>query len=224
MKRQRIFAVLTGDLVKSASYQSLRGEILNRLRDIFASARKFKKDKYEFIIFSNIYRGDSFQGIVSRASVSLKVALYIRSELLKILIGKEQTEARIAIGLGTIYTATISAGKDTIEGADGQCHDACICQAVVDLRPIITVVCRSKRPPTICSGEDLVGGIDGDRSYVGIRQTIVDLNPITAVVCRTVCPTIRPGEDLVGGVDSQRPYAGTRQATVDLNPTITVIC
>lgn len=116
MKGHRIFAVLTGDLVKSASYQSQRGEILNRLRDIFDSARKFEKNKDEFIIFSNIYRGDSFQGIVSRPSVSLTVALYIRSELLKILIGKERTDARISIGLGTVDFLN----KERVEESDGE--------------------------------------------------------------------------------------------------------
>jgi len=116
MKRNSIVAVLTGDLVKSTLFRSKRAEILERFRHILDSARQFVKDKDEFIVFSDIYRGDSFQGIVSRPSISLKVALYIRSELLKIIIGKEQADARIAIGFGTVD----SLNKERVEESDGE--------------------------------------------------------------------------------------------------------
>jgi hypothetical protein len=116
MVANKIYAVITGDLVKSAEFKLKRDKILSQLRKILKSAQRFETQKSEFIIFSEIFRGDSFQGILSNPAISLKVSLYIRAELLKILINKEQADARIGIGLGTVD----SLNEKRIEASDGE--------------------------------------------------------------------------------------------------------
>jgi predicted XRE-type DNA-binding protein len=116
MNFKKIYSVITGDLVKSSSLRSNRREVLKRLKEIIKSAEKLETEKNEFIIFSDIFRGDSFQGVISKPAQSLKVALFIQAELNKKRIGKESPETRIAIGLGTID----SFNKNKIEESDGE--------------------------------------------------------------------------------------------------------
>jgi len=116
MNKEKIFAVLTGDLVKSALFQSQRDEVLSYLKKILKTVEEFEKESDEFIIFTEIFRGDSFQGVISNPHKSLRVALFIRAELLKKRIKKEQIDAKIAIGLGTIE----SLNREKIEESDGK--------------------------------------------------------------------------------------------------------
>lgn len=116
MDPKKIFAVLTGDLVKSALFQSQRNEVLSYLKKILKTVEEFEEDRDEFIIFTEIFRGDSFQGVISNPHKSLKIALFIRAELLKKRIKKEQVDAKIAIGLGTIE----SLNREKIEESDGE--------------------------------------------------------------------------------------------------------
>lgn len=116
MVENKIYAVITGDLVKSAEFKTKRDEILGRLRIALNSVQALESQKSEFIIFSEIFRGDSFQGILSNHRISLKVALYIRAELLKTLVNKEQADARIGIGLGTVDFLN----EKRIEESDGE--------------------------------------------------------------------------------------------------------
>lgn len=116
MKADKIYGVLTGDLVKSTLLSSRRNEILRQLKRILKSSSKLETKKNEFIVFSDIFRGDSFQGIISSPSSSLKVVLYIQAELLKTKIGEQQAEARIGIGLGSVDFFD----KNKIEESNGE--------------------------------------------------------------------------------------------------------
>jgi len=99
MQDKKIYAVLTGDLVGYTRFKTGdRKEVLLHLKDSFKkipteiSASKFW-----------IFRGDSFQGILSRPEEALKAALLIRSSLIAEYKGKRsRLDARIAIGLGVI--------------------------------------------------------------------------------------------------------------------------
>lgn len=116
MNTKKIYSVITGDLVKSVSFKSKRNEVLYYLKNILRSAEKLEEDRKEFITFTDIFRGDSFQGVISNPHKSLKVALFLRAELLKKRIRKEQIDARIAIGLGLIE----SLNRRKIEESDGE--------------------------------------------------------------------------------------------------------
>lgn len=99
MPNKKIYAVLTGDLVGYSRYKTKdRKEVLLHLKDSF---KKLPLD----IIASKfwVFRGDSFQGILSRPEEALKAALIIRSSLVSRYKGKRsRLDARIAIGIGTV--------------------------------------------------------------------------------------------------------------------------
>ncbi len=99
--KRKIYAVLTGDLVKSSRFkiEKQRDEILSALKD------SFNKIEPPEIIASRfmIHRGDSFQGVLSRPDEALKAAIIIRTNLISKFKEKDmRLDARIAIGLGKI--------------------------------------------------------------------------------------------------------------------------
>lgn len=116
MNVQKLYAVITGDIVKSGLLMSQRDRTLRYLKKTLRSAEAFKKGEKEIITFSSIFRGDSFQGVISDFAQALRVAMFIRAELLKLRINKGKTEVRIAIGIGTIE----SLNRRKIEESDGE--------------------------------------------------------------------------------------------------------
>lgn len=99
MKSPKIYAVLTGDLIGSSKFErKQRADIIALLKDSF---RKIPRE----IVASPfvIYRGDSFQGVISVPEEAIRAAVLIRANLLSKFKGKKaRLDARIAIGLGTI--------------------------------------------------------------------------------------------------------------------------
>lgn len=99
MANKKIYAVLTGDLVGYSRYKTKdRKEVLLHLKDSF---KKLPLDITASKFW--VFRGDSFQGILSRPEEALKAALIIRSSLVSRYKGKRsRLDARIAIGIGTV--------------------------------------------------------------------------------------------------------------------------
>ncbi len=109
METGKIYAVLTGDLIGSSRFRiEEREEILSNLKDSF---KIISPDiiASPFVVF----RGDSFQGVLSRPDEALNAALIIRASLLSKFKGKRtRLDARIAIGIGTIdYLPRDQAGE-----------------------------------------------------------------------------------------------------------------
>ena len=109
METNKIYAVLTGDLIGSSRFNiKEREELLFILKDSF---KIISPDiiTSQFVIF----RGDSFQGVLSRPDEALNAALIIRASLLSKFKGKRtRLDARIAIGIGTIdYLPRDQAGE-----------------------------------------------------------------------------------------------------------------
>lgn len=99
MENEKIYAVLTGDLIGYSRFEEKkRSEVLLILKD------SFKNIPPEIIASPfAMYRGDSFQGVISKPEDSIKAAIIIRASLLSKFKGKRtRLDARIAIGLGTI--------------------------------------------------------------------------------------------------------------------------
>ncbi len=97
--KKKLYSVLSGDLVGSSKLETgERKEILSVLKNSFNQVKSIypKAVRSEF----DIYRGDSFQGILSAPSVSLGSAIIIRAYL-RSKIG-HKADARIAIGIGKI--------------------------------------------------------------------------------------------------------------------------
>ena len=114
-KKVRIFAVLTGDIVRSGLAIKQRPKLLSALQKALLSAEHLAK-KQAVIQRFTIFRGDSFQGVLSAPEEALRIALFIRSQLLQERIGKNSIDAKVAIGIGTVEF--FSKGK--VELSDGE--------------------------------------------------------------------------------------------------------
>lgn len=108
MSAGKIYAVLTGDLIGYSRFKPKdREKVLSILKGTFRKlppgmiASKF-----------HIFRGDSFQGVLSMPDEALLAALIIRSCLISGFSGKShRIDTRIAIGLGTIDRLGKRAGE-----------------------------------------------------------------------------------------------------------------
>ena len=97
--KQKIYAVLSGDLVGSSRLNDKeRKSVLTVLKDSFKLLGSVYPDavKYNF----DIYRGDSFQGVLCEPGFSLVAAVIIRAYLRSKI--ERKADARIAIGIGKI--------------------------------------------------------------------------------------------------------------------------
>lgn len=100
----KLFAVITGDIYKSSRFSGEnRARLLEALKNAFNNIERIM-GKDLIILPFEIYRGDSFQGVIAPVENSLKVAILIRATIR----GHFQTtlkdlpDARIAIGIGNI--------------------------------------------------------------------------------------------------------------------------
>jgi predicted DNA-binding protein YlxM (UPF0122 family) len=100
MVKEKMFAVLTGDLIGSSRFntEKQRDEVLSILKDSF---NKIESPEITASHFA-IHRGDSFQGVLSRPEEALKAAIIIRASLLSKPLENIRLDARIAIGMGKI--------------------------------------------------------------------------------------------------------------------------
>ncbi|WP_214084013.1 SatD family protein [Methanoculleus sp.] len=100
MTEGRVYAVLTGDLVRSREIKNAYGEeCMRRLKDALAEIGKGYTAPF------SIFRGDSFQGVSSNPEEALEDVILLR---LKLIAGFDRDnsalrlDARIAIGVGTV--------------------------------------------------------------------------------------------------------------------------
>ncbi|MFA7198474.1 MAG: hypothetical protein WC093_04215 [Methanoculleus sp.] len=100
MTEQRVYAVLTGDLVRSREIKDAYGEeCILHLKEILAEVER------DYAVPFSIFRGDSFQGVSSNPERALEDAVLLR---LKLISGFDRDnsalrlDARIAVGVGTI--------------------------------------------------------------------------------------------------------------------------
>jgi len=111
------FSVLTGDLI---GYSKLKGHDRENLLDVLKNVLKEiernqngYKEKNRF----GIFRGDSFQGLITDISKALIYALKIKSRLKSFSLGDSRLEfdARIAVGIGKVDNI-----KKNISESDGE--------------------------------------------------------------------------------------------------------
>lgn len=108
---KKTYSVLTGDITSSSKTD--RKILLKDLKEILKSIAYQQKEEG---IKSNfeLYRGDSFQGIIAQPEDALKYALLIRTHLKRANTITDR-DARVAIGIGTI-----SFPSKAIAEADGE--------------------------------------------------------------------------------------------------------
>lgn len=119
MATNKLYAVLTGDIVGSSRIpHEERNFFLSELKDLFTRTAKI----FPQIIMAapfEIYRGDSFQGVLDTPEYALKVALFLRARMkcgLRPGLGKYEMDARIALGIGTVSFLP----KDRVTEGDGE--------------------------------------------------------------------------------------------------------
>lgn len=95
---QKVYAVLTGDIVDSTNLGESTELALNEIKAILGELTRWR-DKGEVIETSQIFRGDSFQIIFSRPSRAIEAALFIRARL---LANRIKVDVRQAVGFGSI--------------------------------------------------------------------------------------------------------------------------
>ncbi len=116
-QQQRLYAVITGDVVKSSGPSARsRRSMLDGMQAAFDSVeRLFAPVESHFII----YRGDSFQGVLGNPLHALHAALLLRATLrggLKDAALKEGLDAYIAVGIGTNFF--MPDGQETLGDGD----------------------------------------------------------------------------------------------------------
>ncbi len=98
------YAVITGDIVESSQAEGVQKDDLNEsLKEAFKNINEISKKSETFPNF-DIFRGDSFQGLLSDSSDALKAGILIRAMLRKKQPSdvKSSWDARIAIGTGSV--------------------------------------------------------------------------------------------------------------------------
>jgi len=104
MDSSKLFAVITGDVAGSRRLEGdQRRQLLNEIHHAFSNVDEILGK--EAIAFPfEIFRGDSFQGVLQNPVLSLRAAIVIRASIRKAFPTtlKDAFDARIAIGIGTI--------------------------------------------------------------------------------------------------------------------------
>lgn len=104
MDKMKIYAVLTGDVAGSSRLEGeQRQKLLTVLKDSFSLIDEIiGKEKVAFPF--EIFRGDSFQGVLNETSRALRAAIIIRANIRRSFDTtlKNAFDARIAVGIGTI--------------------------------------------------------------------------------------------------------------------------
>ena len=104
MKENKFYAVLTGDVVGSSKLDiNQRTKLLMLLKSSFNQINSITGSN---IVYSplEIFRGDSFQGVLSKPEFALLTSIVIRANIRSEfkLSRQNSIDARIAIGIGTI--------------------------------------------------------------------------------------------------------------------------
>ncbi|MEO0293981.1 MAG: SatD family protein [candidate division WOR-3 bacterium] len=113
MEKDNIYAVITGDIVKSRNLGERREEVLNLIREGINSLFSLKKGSFGG--FSDIFRGDSFQLLVLNPSLALEIVVFLKAYLIAKITNKK-IELRVGIGIGKIE----SFNPTNIRESDGE--------------------------------------------------------------------------------------------------------
>lgn len=114
MKNRGLYAVVTGDIVRSSKLTTgQRSHLLSVLKASFHTIENILPDGIRAPF--EIHRGDSFQGVLSRPEAALRVAIAIRTSLRHGFETKQRRhalDARIAVGIGQIDFLPASRGQE----------------------------------------------------------------------------------------------------------------
>ena len=102
--KEKLFAVLTGDIANSSRFKGNdRRKLLDLVKHSFAEVKNILGDDVMAFPFE-IFRGDSFQGVLQNPEEALRAAIIIRASIragFRVPLSGA-ADARIAVGVGTI--------------------------------------------------------------------------------------------------------------------------
>lgn len=96
-----LYAVITGDVVRSRAHSGHRAVLLSSLKKALSTAHEFAGPGSTTTPFS-LFRGDSFQCVLSKPEKALLVALFVRSRLLELRVAGRPIDVKLGIGVGMI--------------------------------------------------------------------------------------------------------------------------
>jgi hypothetical protein len=109
-------AVITGDLVRSSKLEyKERESVLSGLRESFRSTEELLQLHDDILLPFGIFRGDSFQIVMTRPEHALLVSLLL-SLRLSLSGGEKNISARVSIGIGTIDYVPASGNVGEADG------------------------------------------------------------------------------------------------------------
>jgi len=116
-----MIAVLTADLIDSTHYEEeILKTVLNNLSEEFEKlVAQYGKENVRF----NIYRGDSFQGIINQPEAALEIMMQIKTAVNKIHLKqtkKNKSYSKIADFKMAIGIGTLDFERDSISESNGQ--------------------------------------------------------------------------------------------------------
>ena len=120
MMKNKLYAVITGDIAGSSRLQGeQREKLLRELKGSFRIVDKILGNDVMAYPFE-IFRGDSFQGVLKTPELSLKASIIIRAKVRGIFKTtlKDAFDARVAIGIGGISLLPNSRGGE----GDGEAY------------------------------------------------------------------------------------------------------
>jgi hypothetical protein len=104
MEERQLYAVLTGDIVGSSrTIEKQRQSLFDALKGSFEIVSRLWPSAVAASF--DIYRGDSFQGVLSKPEGALRMTIALRAALRYLFSNKLRRfalDARIAVGIGTI--------------------------------------------------------------------------------------------------------------------------
>ncbi|WP_428655162.1 SatD family protein [Runella sp.] len=97
------FAVITGDIIESTKLKAAeRKKLLQNLDLFFKKFSSETENELNLKIPFEVFRGDSFQGMLETPEESLKICILLRSYLKSQYYSGQDLDARIAIGIGKV--------------------------------------------------------------------------------------------------------------------------
>ena len=116
IKTEKLYAILTGDIVNSSKLSSDKRQKLHYAMKEGSKAvrRAFEKD---VPLDVDIFRGDSWQMLVFNPAKSLRIGLFYRA-FLRAEMQSSNVDTRMSIAVGTIEFIP----DDRVSGGDGQAY------------------------------------------------------------------------------------------------------
>lgn len=115
-----VYAVITGDIIESSQAEKTeKNTLIESLKQGFKDIKQWDSKNDKDLPKFDVFRGDSFQGVISNPGKALKAALFLRSTMRKNQPVKksESWDVRLAIGLGTVEHL-----PDNISEGDGPAY------------------------------------------------------------------------------------------------------